>query len=352
MGKTLGENFEKIVYIGDLIKKKSIRLLGKRIICKYAFNKNYLSEREPIILKNYANQINKKMYNTDIDVIFSPGTLPIAKIETDKPIVFWTDATFAGMIDFYPEFSNLCKESIRNGNKMEKSALQRCELAIYSSEWAAQTAIQNYGIEKAKVKVVPFGANIICNRTSDDIKNLIENRSHDKCKLLFMGVDWTRKGGNIAIKVTKELNKSGLETELTIVGCKPIIDEPLPSFIKLLGFVSEKEITNLFAESHFLILPSRADCTPIVFCEANSFGVPCLTTNVGGIPTIIKDGLNGKTFSKDADIEEYCKYIFNLFLNYNQYKKLGFSSFNEYQSRLNWSVAGKAVKKLLLESLS
>jgi len=62
---------------------------------------------------------------------------------------------------------------------------------------------------------------------------------------------------------------------------------------------------------------------------------------------VIKDGLNGKTFSKDANIDEYCKYISNLFLNYSHYKKLALSSFNEYQNRLNWSVAGEAVKKLL-----
>ena len=356
IGKTLEGISEKMVYIDDLqVISPSIFppiRMGKRIIYKYCLNKKYVRDREPLLIKNYAKQVNEKLLNDDVDVIFSPGTIPIAKLETNKPIVFWTDATFAGMIDFYPGFSNLCKESIKNGNRMEKSALQRCELAIYSSEWAANTAIQNYGIDETKVKVVPFGANIKCSRTNDDVKNLIEKRPIDKCKLLFMGVDWTRKGGNIAIRVTKELNKLGLQTELTIAGCQPILDEPLPTFIKSLGFVSENKKDDLFAESHFFILPSKADCTPIVFCEANSFGVPCLTTNVGGIPTIIKGGLNGKTFSEDADIEEYCTYIAHLFSDYGQYKKLAISSFNEYQSRLNWAVAGQEIKKLLNDFIS
>jgi glycosyltransferase involved in cell wall biosynthesis len=87
----------------------------------------------------------------------------------------------------------------------------------------------------------------------------------------------------------------------------------------------------------------------MVFPEACSFGVPCIATDVGGIPSIIKDGFNGKTFSKDAEIADYCTYISNLFSDYAQYKNLALSSFNEYQSRLNWSVAGQTVRKLIMD---
>lgn len=100
----------------------------------------------------------------NVDVVFSPGTIPIAHLKTNYPIVFWADATFAGMIDFYPSFSNLCSRSIRDGNRMEQAALSKCSLAIYSSEWAAKTALDNYDVNPQKVKVVPFGANISCDR--------------------------------------------------------------------------------------------------------------------------------------------------------------------------------------------
>ena len=106
------------------------------------------------------------------DVVFSPGTIPIAYLRTEKPIVFWKDSTFAGMIDFYSEFSNLCTEIIENKNKMEQLALSKCRLAIYSSKWVASTATQNYDVDPAKVKVVLFGANISCKRNFQDIKQL------------------------------------------------------------------------------------------------------------------------------------------------------------------------------------
>jgi len=353
IAQSLLENNILVEYIYPLKEKYSIFFKGKQYLYKYLFNKKYLRDREPVILKSYAQQIAKKLSGRSIDIVFSPGTIPIAYLECKQPIVFWTDSTFAGMIDFYPNWSNLSKKTIWNGNTMERFALNRCSLAIYSSEWAAQTAINYYKIDPSKIKVIPFGANIECNRNLEDIKEMVNLRSSNKCKLLFLGVDWLRKGGDVALKVAEELNKSGLETELTIIGCKPILNKPLPNFVKTLGFISKKtekgksEINSLLAKSHFLIVPSRAEAFGVVFCEANSFGVPCLSTNVGGIPTVIKDGLNGKTFSKDANIDEYCKYISNLFLNYSHYKKLALSSFNEYQNRLNWSVAGEAVKKLL-----
>jgi glycosyltransferase involved in cell wall biosynthesis len=259
------------------------------------------------------------------------------------------------MLGFYREFSNLCQETIEDGNKMEKLALEKCKLAIYSSEWAAKTAIENYQVAQSKVKVVPFGANIECDRNLDSIKAIVDSRPSSQCNLLFLGVDWFRKGGDIALEVVRELNRQGLNTKLTVVGCQPITNKPLPPFVKSLGFISKhtnegrEKIDKIISESHFLVLPSQAECYGIVFCEANSFGVPCIATDVGGITTVIKDDLNGKTFSKDANIADYCAYISNLFSDYSRYKSLALSSFNEYQSRLNWSVAGKAVKKLLME---
>jgi glycosyltransferase involved in cell wall biosynthesis len=236
---------------------------------------------------------------------------------------------------------------------MERLALQKCKLAIYASEWAAQTAIDYYNADPNKVKVVPFGANIDSSRNFSEIKDLIESRPSNKCKLLFLGVDWFRKGGDVALKVAEELNKLGLNTELTVVGCQPIVEGSLPSFVKPLGFISKstnegkERINQLLAESHFLILPSRAECYGVVFCEANSLGVPCISRKVGGIPTIIKPNVNGNLFDLNTEITEYCEYISRLFSNYSDYKNLALSSFNEYQSRLNWSVAGKTVQELL-----
>ena len=343
-------------YVGPLQDStflKATRKL-KRHYYQFLHQKRYEKNSDRQTLKNYARQVKQKLTDRD-SVVFSATVDPIAYLECDRPMAFWADATFAGIANFYPQYSNLHPDVVEDWHRMEKSALERCQLAIYSSDWAAKSAIEFYQADPNKVKVVPFGANISSELNFDRVKDAIEARPSNICKLLFIGVEWLRKGGDVAYAVAKQLNKSGLKTELTVVGCQPEIDEAIPEYVKPLGFIKKstpegkERLNQLILESHFLILPSIADCTPMVFPEANSLGVPCLSTKVGGIPSVIHDGENGKLFAPDADVSEYCNYIQDLFSNYSQYKELAYASFNAYESRLNWRSAGQKVEQLLSE---
>jgi len=356
LAKTLENKSTLLHYIGPLEDKyKFVTQLKTKFYQRYS-KKFYEIWSEPLVVQDYADQISRKLATFNSDIVLCPENfIPLAYLNCKQPIVVWTDTSLAGLINFYPWFSNLCNETKRNIYAMENAALDRCKLVIFASDWAAQTAMKTYEIAPSKIRVVPWGANLEDNRTYEDVKNIVKFRAATPCKLLFIGIDWFRKGGDIAIEVAKELNKMGLNTELLVVGCEPITSEPLPSYVKNLGFINKytkegiNKMNQLFCESHFFIMPSRAESYGHVFCEANSFGVPCLATEIGGIPTIIKSGLNGKYFSLDASISEYCTYIASLMSNYSEYKRLAHSSFHEYQSRLNWATAGQTVKHLIRE---
>lgn len=354
ISKALTDRSVSLEYVGPLSKSKSPITRIKWLFYRNVFQKDYYSWAEPFVLKNYANQIHKKLSNLDVDVILTPeNVVPIAFLKAEQPIVLYTDAAIASMVEFYPYLSNLCPETLQKIYEMERRALENCALAIYTSEWAAQTAIDIYDINPDKVKVVPWGPNLDCHRTIDDINRILESKPASPCKLLFLGFEWSRKGGDIALEVAKELNASGLNTELIVVGANPPQSRRLPDFVKPIGKVDksneegQKKFDQILSDSHFLILPTKAETFGHVFCEANSFGVPCLTSDVGGIPTVIRDGLNGKKFALTADISEYCKFVTSAMNNYEEYKKLALSSFIEYQSRLNWMTGAKSLKNLL-----
>ena len=217
------------------------------------------------------------------------------------------------MIDFYPEFTNLCEETLRNGRQMEQAALSSCRLAIFASEWAAKTAVENYNVDNSKVKVVPFGANLAPIPDADKVQRAIASRGSGVCKLLFVGVDWHRKGGDKALAVTSMLNQRGLKAELHVVGCTP--PSLLPGSSRTYGYLSknndkQKELlSRLYLESDFLILPSEAESFGIVIAEANAFGLPALTTNVGGIGTVVRNGKNGRAFEARCFVQECTEYI-------------------------------------------
>ncbi len=357
IAKALEKNVGEVDYIGNLRTKKFLEYEIKRVVYKLLFNKRYDSNITPKVVQNYAEEITRQLEGKKYDLIFCPGTIPVTTLKTDVPIVIWTDSCQPGLLDFYDSKDKLSEESFRHGVEIEKLVLDNCALTVFSSEWAASIAINYHKINTSKVKVIPFGANIDKHYSRDEISNLISQRNKDVCKLLFVGVDWVRKGGEIALKTAEALNEKGLNTELSIVGCEPIVKKPLPDFVKPLGFISKsteegrQKLNTLFEESHFLIVPSQAEAYGLVFCEANAFGVPAIATNVGGITTIIRNDINGRTFSPNGAITEYSDYIFNLMVNYSEYKNLAHSSYNEFRNRLNWDTAGKSFRVLIEELL-
>jgi glycosyltransferase involved in cell wall biosynthesis len=353
MSRSLAQESEGVEYICPLRERWSLVFKGKQFIWNLLSRQRHPREREPVILKGYARQIEAQLARSDADVVFSTGTLPMAYLECPQPLAFWADATFAAMLGFYGAFTNLSPEAVRRGNAAEQLALERVALAIFSSDWAARSALENYRVDPAKVIVVPYGANMHAAPIPGDIRKLVAHRPADKCQLLFVGVDWWRKGGDIALEVARDLNATGLPTELTIVGCQPVVDGPVPPFVRALGFVSksspegQQQLKQLFAETHFLILPSRADCSPSVLSEANAFGVPCLASAIGGIPTMVRDGVNGRLLAPDAGAAAYSRCVRESFDQYARYQELALSSLNEYHARLNWPVAAQSVMKLL-----
>ena len=180
----------------------------------------YMPERAVRLAEQRAIRVCRSLSH-GTDLVFSPGTLAVAGLRSAPPFVFWADATFAALIDFYPGFDDLDPRTIEQGHEVERRALKRCAAAIYASEWAARSAINDYGADPGKVYVVPFGANLDALPTEEQAYALIARRPRDSCRLLFLGVDWERKGGALAVEAARILNQRGLPTELVVVGCEP-----------------------------------------------------------------------------------------------------------------------------------
>ncbi len=302
--------------------------------------------------QRFAQLIEKRLQNSDAQIVYCPSSIPLALLKTDRPKVFQTDATFAGIIHQYPELSEYRKDYIEEGHHLERIALQNCDLAIYSSHWAARSAINDYGADPAKVHVIPFGSNLGVELEERAVRDMIRQRSQQKISLLFIGVHWQRKGGDIALQAARLLHEKGFEVELNVVGCVPP-HRDLPSFVKVQPFMDKtkpddhRRMTGIIQNSHFLVLPSRADCTPIVVNECNSQGVPCLTSDVGGLPEMIREGVNGHFFSVTAPATAYADTIIRYTGDDAAYGRIAMGAFREYRERLGWEASGHAVKNAL-----
>lgn len=354
IGKAIEAQGIDVSYVGPLEDRADSALSLQRLLAR-ARGKRVLPERDPQVARGYAEQVEQRLSGVDVDWIFSPGTIPIAEIGGTTPVAFWTDATFAQMVGLYPEFQRLTTATIENGNRLERLALSRASVAIYASDWAAQSAIRDYGADPAKIRVIPFGANLPVAQSDVEIDRIIANRRGDLCRLLFVGVDWKRKGGDLALRITKRLNDRGIRAELTVVGGTPEIPEKMKDLVNVVGFISKsteegrETLQQMFAASHFLLMPSRAECFGVVFAEAAAFGVPSIATNVGGIPSVVRDGVNGSTFPPRSIVEDATNRIVELWGDSRRYDELCRSAFEDARTRLTWEASGKKVAQLLAE---
>lgn len=353
MSKAFAHQGIDIEYVGNLKKNTSSLFKLKQFWKSVAAGQRESPRFNIATAKYYSMQADHILKNKNVDAIIAPQIHPLCYLETKKPIVLWTDGLYASLIGFYPGFSSHSASSIKQGNIITRECLNRCSLAIFSSEWAARTAIEIYGIQKNKIKVVPFGANLENPPTLNEVKEMIQARSKKTIKFLFLGKHWDRKGGEIVFNTVNHLHKMGRSVELHFVGCYPPKGTPIPNYIHCHGFISKRmpegiqKIKQLLRESHFLFVPSRAEAFGIVFCEANAFGLPCLTSSVGGISTIVKDNLNGITFGLDQSPEAYSDTILSIMEKPGRYEEMALTSFYEFESRLNWTVAAQTVNTLI-----
>lgn len=354
--EALEKQGNEIIAIGKLRRKKTITMCLKERFYSKVLKKQYIFREEPEILKSYARQVENRLSGQDYDLIFCPHTYPIAFLKTDKPIAIWLDSTFATIKDYYTSSAGIAKESMRKGNLTSQKAFDKANLILFSSDWALKEALKNYSISHDKVAYIPFGANIDCDRTKRDIEELVALKDYSKCKLLFVGVDWKRKGGDIAVETARILNRKGIETELHVVGCTPEGD--VPAFVIQHGYISKGTsegramIAQLFMDSHFMFLPTQAEMFGLVFAEASSWGLPSITTNTGGIPSAVRDGENGYTLDVNSSPGDYAFVIGELFSGQEKYQRLSVSSFSEYSKRLNWDASGRLVNQLLEQLLA
>lgn len=339
----------EVKLLGGLQIQKNFR---NRLSHKFwrQFQLSYLDDRDPVILRNYARQIEDRLSEYKCDVIFSPGTLPIAYLKTKLPVVFWTDATFANLLNYYGHFSNLSPVSVRHGHEAERRALAQASLAVYTSDWAAKSAIREYGANPEKIRIIPFGANLDRFPTQEEVSSIITTRDRTECRLLFVGVDWKRKGGSKALEIAQNIESLGQKVRLDIVGPKQL--EGLPKFAIHHGFLKKDnlqdkaQLEQLFQKAHFFLLPTQADCVPVVFAEANIHGVPVIAPDTGGVSSVIANGRNGFLFPPNVSASVVAHSIVTSFSDEIGYNILCLQSWLHVAETQNWD---RSVKLLIRE---
>lgn len=316
------------------------------------FHRQYSARFSVPVSKYYARRIHETVPAGS--VILSPNTVVLAYLKKNLKRVLYADATFNSLLHLYPKYSRYTPQCLREGEEIDRQAVANADLLIYTSQWAADSAINHYGADPRKVFQVPFGANLDQLPSAEEVRRSLRARMQSKhINLLFLGIDWYRKGGDYALQTVTKLNELGFPATLHIVGVVNLPENFNHPYVVNHGFISkataegQQQIAKLLSASHFLLLPTLADCTPVACSEASAFGVPCITSDVGGLTSVVQNDVNGHTFPLSRFVADAVPYIIGQMESETDYSDLSLASYNRYITELNWKSVGKKIVQLI-----
>lgn len=344
----------EVTVIDNLKRPVEWEIVAK--IASKVTKKNFDIVREPSVLKKFDKEIQKRAAQVEYDIVFSQSSILCAYYSGEKPIVFYTDATLGGMLNYYWDERKWVKSNLNHAKQVENLAMKNADKIILASQWAVDTAIEFHNANPEKCIAINRGANIIHQLKDSDIEvNVLSRTAMTKTgqyKMLFVGRDWERKGGPVALEIVRELNKRGKKTKLVVVGCKPLIDDDRKEYVELVGFLNKdnpeqnQKLQNLYLTSDFYLQPSRQECQGIAYTEASAFGLPAIATNTGGVGDVVTPK-NGILMDFNAEISEYVNSILCYLDNPQKYHDLAFGAFEFYQTTLNWTSVGERLTREL-----
>jgi glycosyltransferase involved in cell wall biosynthesis len=319
-------------------------LTMQKSLNKKLYGKHTVVEFLRSYAKYFSRQLDHDLRKKKIDLLFvSASPQLIAYMKSTVPVIFMIDATFKQLNGYYPYFSDISNYNLKQGIELDRKAFERADHCMLTSDWAKQSAVADYGIDVNKISVVPVGANL------DHIPPFNENeQAAPSCRLLFLGVEWERKGGPIALETFRILQGRGLNPTLHIIGCVPPEDLSGEKNITVIPFLDKNNPTELqklqsvIAGTDMLLLPTRAECAGVVFSEASAYGIPSISTDTGGVRSVIKEAVNGYLLLPGAQASAYAEKIESLYRQPALLHSLKQTSRKYFESTLNWEHWGQA----------
>lgn len=336
----VGEVIDLSPYTGSITIFKIITHLARKL------GRNLPFDHMLSYSRRLGRFFSRKLADGDYDLVLAPGgSEAVAFLETDLPIIMFSDATWELVVDYYRVYSDLIGSVRSSGEKIEGRALDKASLVLHSSHWAEESAIDHYKVPAEKIFVPYIGANFL---TPPEREDVLPRHPGERLRLLMVGVHWENKGGPIALRVMEELRARGYDAELTVAGCTVPDDVSHPN-LTVVPFLNKQipeeyaRFKALWTEADFFILPSRFEAAGLVFCEASAYGLPILAARTGGIPSIVVEGKNGYTIPHEEEPGGYVDRIIHLWTHPDEYTRLTESARDEYETRLNWGTWGEVV---------
>lgn len=299
-------------------------LLGRKNVKLCFFRTPYIFKRIKALMSSHLSK-DRYAFSFQTQSLFDASAEGL-------PHFVYTDHTHLANLH-YPDFG---KEDLYSNSwiKLEKLIYQNASMVFTTSNFALRSVVEDYSCNPDKVVCVYSGINVATN--FEECKKKYNNKN-----ILFVGVDWNRKGGPELVDAFKIVLKEHPDARLTIAGCSPELDVPNCDVV---GLVSSEEIRKNYEKASVFCLPSKLEPSAVAIVEASVQGLPVVSTDVGGTPDRI---LNGKTgcLVKPGDVEHLARVLIDLIGNPKKCQAFGEKGHRFAMERFLWEKVSARIKQ-------
>ena len=163
------------------------------------------------------------------------------------------------------------------------SVFERAAAHAPWSSWVRHSLISEYGIRPEAIEVIPPGVDTASWQPA-------EHGGTGPMQVLFVGGDFSRKGGDVLLEAMAHL--PGGAAELRAVTRSAL--DPRAGVEVFPGLnQNDPRLRELFRTSDVFVLPSRSETFGIAAVEAGAAGLPVVVSAVGGLEDLVDDGVTG-----------------------------------------------------------
>ena len=342
ISKHLSENNSVTVVTGE--KADSFTDKNLEFISLDIFEPELNVEDKEIYLQEFKNKLEEFLDLNSFDVIHAHywlSGLVARQISNELNIPFiFTSHSLGIFLDGYNKERVDC----------EKIVMTSTNLVTASSVFETMLIADTYKIDENKIEKITPGV---------DREIFIPDLSVEKENIILsIGRIQEQKGQLQTLKFLNNFKKIQNDFKCYFVGGpsgkhgneyleelnQTVKDFNLDKHVKFLDDLPQTEIIELFKKAKLLIHTSKFETFGLVAIEANTMGVPVLTTNNGSLMEIIENNKNGY-LSENLIDSNVNNFVNNLFNNVTKYEEIHLSCI-EKSKKYDWMKTANELESL------
>ncbi len=321
-GSPLGTKLRRLVY----------RLRGQHIKLRMKHRAEW-SEVALIAKSELASTLIKQAPKHDALLFYGTDLkMPQVNIPTASAM----DATYAqmhqsGMEPYRGDSDQECAAIIRH----QRVFFDSCSLIFPRSHWCRDSLLYDYDQPSEKLHVTFSGANVV---PDSGVRKVLDGKT-----VLFVGLDWQRKNGQLALNAFTLARKARPDLVLHVVSNAPrnlAVDGV--TFHRRIDSDNQRKLAELYTNASLFLLPSAFEPWGNVFVEAFAFGCPVILLDRCAARDIVGDDVVGTRLAT-AEPPALAGVILSWLNDPAKLRAGSARAFELSQSKLNWDKAAATI---------